>query len=81
MKKENLSKAKKLTETQYNLKILQIMTRSHFFRIAKKLKFEDGWSVINFNELDDKTCLELKCVISDYCKRRIAEIDSEIEEL
>lgn len=81
MKKENLQKAKELASTQYKLKILKDMVSNHWFSIEKKIRFEDEWSKINLREFDEKTSSELKTIISDYCDKRIADIDKEIEEL
>lgn len=81
MKKENLQKAKELSSTQSNLKLLKDMVKDNWFGIGKKIKFKDYYSIIEINEFDRTTQEELCATISNFCDKKIADIDKEIEDL
>lgn len=81
MKRENIYIVKELHHTFCNLKSLKNMIRNRLFGIRTKTWFADEYSKISFYEFDTKTREDLCKLISDYCDRRMKEIDKELEEL
>ena len=81
MNRENFYKASELNRTISSLKTLKRMVGSRCFKLNTKKRFSDSYDTLNFYELDDETRIKLEIVITDFCDRRISEIEEEFKEL
>lgn len=81
MNRENIYKASELNHTISCLRTLKGMVKDRFFKLKTKKKFADYYDAFDFEELDNETRTKLEIVLTDFCDKRISEIEEEFKEL
>lgn len=81
MNKDNFYKAKELNHTLFCLNRLKDMVKDRYFKLKTQKKFSDYYSELDFYEMDAETRKGIEKAISDYCNKRIEEINKTFETL